>query len=127
MKRGARMEILIKINNWLGSFDNIVGSLGLIVAIIGVIVGFIGKKEIKEANELKVQFRDLEAKVEKIEISNSQIAQTINNNGINLQDADFLVNKVVDEKTKNKPDVLNSKYEPEVGKQKPGDYWEQDY
>lgn len=106
------MDILIKINHFLGNFDNIVGSLGLIVAIIGAIVGFIGGKEIKEANKLKVKIRDLSARIEKIEISNSQVANTINNNGVGLQDMDYFVNKTIDEKTKNKPDIY-------VGEEKP--------
>ena len=76
------MEILVKINDCLGNFDNIVGSLGLIVSIIGLFVGLIGGKEIKEANELKIQFGDLKTKIENLEISNSQVAQTINNNGL---------------------------------------------
>ena len=54
----------------------------LIVAIIGIIVGIIGGKEIREANKLKIQFGDLKAEIERLEISNSQIAQTINNNGL---------------------------------------------
>ena len=58
----------------------------LIVAIIGIIVGIIGGKEIREANKLKIQFGDLKAEIERLEISNSQIAQTINNNGLGYKD-----------------------------------------
>lgn len=97
----------------------------LIVAIIGIIVGLIGGKEIKEANELKIQFRDLKAKVKKIELNNSQIAQTINNNGMGYKDTKDLAEDVVKEKTKNKPDVICSKEEPENLKN--GDIWIKPY
>lgn len=97
----------------------------LIVAIIGIIVGLIGGKEIKEANELKIQFRDLKAKVKKIELNNSQIAQTINNNGMGYKDTKDLAEDVVKEKTKNKPDVIYSKDEPENPKN--GDIWIKPY
>ena len=82
------------------------------VAIIGVIVGVIGGKEIREANRLKIQFGDLKAKIEKIEISNSQIAQTINNNGLGYKDTKEVAEHVVDGKTVNKPDTIISKEEP---------------
>lgn len=84
----------------------------LVVAIIGIIVGCVGGKELKEANELKIQFGDLETKIEKLEISNSQIAQTINNNGIGYRDAKDLVEDVVEEKTKNMSEVYYSNDEP---------------
>ena len=93
----------------------------LLVAIIGVIVGIIGGKEIKEANKLKIQFRDLKAKVEKIEVSNSQIAQTINNNGMGYRDTKDIAEDVVAEKTKNKPDVFYQNEEPK--NYKAGDIW----
>lgn len=43
----------------------------LIVAIIGIIIGCIGGKELKKANELKIKFRDIETKIDKLEISSS--------------------------------------------------------
>ena len=70
----------------------------LIVAIIGIIVGIIGGKEIREANKLKIQFGDLKAEIERLEISNSQIAQTINNNGLGYKDTKEVAEDVVDEK-----------------------------
>nr|DAE65728.1 MAG TPA: hypothetical protein [Caudoviricetes sp.] len=115
------MEILVKINDCLGNFDNIVGSLGLIVSIIGLFVGLIGGKEIKEANELKIQFGDLKTKIENLEISNSQVAQTINNNGLGYRDTKELAEDVVAKKTKNKPDVIFSDEEPQNLKE--GDQW----
>lgn len=72
----------------------------LIVAIIGIIVGIIGGKEIREANKLKIQFGDLKAEIERLEISNSQIAQTINNNGLGYKDTKEVAEDVVDEKNK---------------------------
>lgn len=97
----------------------------LIVAIIGVIVGIVGGKEIKEANKLKIQFRDLNAKIEKLEISNSQIAQTINNNGLGYKDTKEVAEDVVNEKTKNKPDIIMSKEEPHNAKE--GTIWIKPY
>ena len=88
----------------------------LIVAIIGIIVGIIGGKEIREANKLKIQFGDLKAEIERLEISNSQIAQTINNNGLGYKDTKEVAEDVVDEKTKNKPDIIMSKEEPQNAK-----------
>ena len=69
----------MELSNWIALGE-------LIVAIIGIFVGVIGTKEIREANKLKIQFKDLKAKVEKLEISNSQIAQTINNIGLVYKD-----------------------------------------
>ena len=97
----------------------------LIVAIIGVIVGIVGGKEIKEANKLKIQFRDLNAKIEKLEISNSQIAQIINNNGLSYGDTKEVAEDVVNEKTKNKPDITMSKEEPQDAPN--GTYWLKGY
>lgn len=97
----------------------------LIVAIIGIIVGIIGGKEIREANKLKIQFGDLKAEIERLEISNSQIAQTINNNGLGYKDTKEVAEDVVDEKTKNKPDIIMSKEEPQNAKE--GTIWIQQY
>ena len=97
----------------------------LIVAIIGIIVGIIGGKEIREANKLKIQFGDLKAEIERLEISNSQIAQTINNNGLGYKDTKEVAEDVVDEKTKNKPDIIMSKEEPQNAKG--GTIWFQQY
>ena len=82
----------------------------LIVAIIGIIVGCIGGKELKEANELKIQFRDLETKIEKLEFNNSQFAKVINNNGIGIKEADYIANKVADEKAKSKSSIYYTHY-----------------
>lgn len=95
----------MELSNWIALGE-------LIVAIIGIFVGVIGTKEIREANKLKIQFKDLKAKVEKLEISNSQIAQTINNNGLGYKDTKEVAEDVVNEKVKNKPDVIMSKEEP---------------
>ena len=97
----------------------------LIVAIIGIIIGIIGGKEIKEANKLKIQFGDLKAKIEKLEISNSQIAQTINNNGLGYKDTKEVAEDVVNEKTKNKPDIIMSKEDPHNAKE--GTIWIKPY
>ena len=97
----------------------------LIVAIIGVIVGIVGGKEIKEANKLKIQFRDLNTKIEKLEISNSQIAQIINNNGLSYRDTKEVAEDVANEKTKNKPDIIMSEEEPQDAPN--GTYWMNKY
>lgn len=62
----------------------------LIIGIIGIIVGVIGGKELKEANNIKVQFRDLKAEIEKIELNNSQVATTINNNGADASTVGYI-------------------------------------
>lgn len=96
----------------------------LLIAIIGVVVGFIGTKELHEANKIKIKFNDLNAKIEKIEVNNSQMANTINNNGIGLKDAEYVADKIVEEKTKNKPDIFFSRTEPENAKE--GSIWFQE-
>ena len=85
----------------------------LLVAIIGIVVGCIGGKELHEANKIKLKFSDLNAKIEKIEVNASQVAETINNNGLDAKDTEYLAGKIVDEKIKNKPDIFLSEKEPE--------------
>ena len=93
----------------------------LAVAVIGIIVGCIGGKELKEANKLKIQIDELNAKIDKIEINNSQMANTINNNGLGYRDTKELAEEIVDKKTKNKPDIFYAKEEPTHLKE--GDIW----
>lgn len=93
----------------------------LLIAIIGIIVGCIGGKELHEANKIKVQFDNLDAKIKKIEVNASQVAKIINNNGLGAKDTEYLAGKIVDEKIKNKPDVIISKEEPK--ELKPGGIW----
>lgn len=94
----------------------------LIVGIIGIVVGVIGGKELKEANKLKIQFKNLNTRVDKIEVNNSQILQIINNKGLGYRDVKELAEDVVDKKTINKPDIIISEEEP-----KTGDIWIQPY
>lgn len=77
------------------AFSDWISFAELLVGIIGLIVGVIGGKELHEANKLKIQIKKLEAKIEKIEITNSQVANTINNNGLNVADTEYLAEKVV--------------------------------
>ncbi len=93
----------------------------LVIAIVGIAVGCIGGKELKEANKLKIQVGELNSKIEKIEIKNSQMANIINNNGLGYRDAKELAEDIVGEKTKNKPDVFYSVEEPKNLKE--GDIW----
>ena len=95
----------------------------LLVAIIGIVVGCIGGKELHEANKIKVQFSDLNTKIKKIEVNASQVAKIINNNGLGVKDTEYLAGKIVDEKIKNKPDVIVSKEKPK--ELKSGDIWVQ--
>ena len=95
----------------------------LIVAVIGIVVGCIGGKELQEANKLKIQIGELNAKIEKIEVNNSQMANTINNNGLGYRDTKELAEEIVEKKTKNKPDIFLSKEEPKDFKA--GDIWMQ--
>lgn len=84
----------------------------LTIGVIGIIIGIIGGKELHEANKIKVQFGDLNAKVDKIVVNNSQVAGTINNNGLGVKDTEHIASKIVDEKTKNKPDIYYGKESP---------------
>lgn len=83
----------------------------LFIGIIGIVVGFIGGKELHEANKLKIQFRDLSAKIEKIEVSNSQVAHTINNNGLSLKETEDIAVKIVNE---NMPEMYLSEDDPKT-------------
>ena len=84
----------------------------LAVAIVGIIIGCIGGMELKEANKVSIKFRELDTKIKKLEISSSQFAHIINNNGIGVKDAEYVAERIVDEKTKNKPNIFISKEEP---------------
>lgn len=82
------MEILIRINEYLGNFDNIVGALGLIVAIIGIIVGGIGCKNIVNANKIVKNMVSTNG--------NNQLAENIVNKGVSPEIAGY----IAEEKTK---------------------------
>lgn len=95
----------------------------LLVAIIGIIVGIIGGKELKEANNLKFQIGKLETKIEKMKFNNSQVANTINNNGIGLADAEHVAERIVDEKTKDIPTFRFGEGPPDDSIGKDGDIY----
>ena len=97
------MDIVKQINDCLGNFDNIIGLIGVITGIIGLFVGGIGVKLIKSANKVNMG---------KSRNNNSQIANTINNSGINVADAEHIAERITEEKTKNKRDIFISKEEP---------------
>ena len=82
------MEILIRINEYLGNFDNIVGALGLIVAIIGIIVGGIGCKNIVNANKIVKSMVSTNG--------NNQLAENIVNKGVSPEIAGY----IAEQKTK---------------------------
>ena len=52
------MNTIIKINDFLGNFDNIIGTLGLLFAIIGIIVGGIGVTALHTANKVNTTFKN---------------------------------------------------------------------
>lgn len=97
------MNTVKQINDCLGNFDNIIGLIGVITGIIGIFVGGVGVKLIKSANKVNMG---------KSQNNNSQIANTINNSGINVADAEYIAERITEEKTKNKPDIFTSKEEP---------------
>lgn len=99
------MDVLKQINDSLGNFDNIIGLIGVITGIIGLFVGGVGIKLIKNNDEDKIDMGESKN-------NNSQIANTINNSGINVADAEHIAERIADEKTKNKPDIIFSKEEP---------------
>jgi len=111
------MEFLSELNTYLGDFDNIIGILGILIAIVGIIVGGIGAKELHESNKFRIN---------NSELNNSQVANNItNNNGLNAADTEYLANNIVEEKTKNKPDVILSEDEPVDGTK--NDQWLKPY
>lgn len=72
------------------------------VAAIGIITGIIGGKEIKEANTLKIQIKELNARIDKVEVNNSQIANVINNNttGLSLTETENVATRIAKEHTR---------------------------
>lgn len=118
------IETLGKLNEFISNFDSIIGVLGLIIGVIGCVVGIIGKKELKEANNIKLKIKSLEQsviKAHKIESNDSQFAQTIHNNGLGYKDTKEVASEVVREATKNKPNIYYGKDEPKNPKE--GDLW----
>jgi hypothetical protein len=107
------MELVIKINNYLGNFDNIIGTLGLLIAIIGAIVGVIGKKQLSEAKKIVNNFKDSN-------VNNSQVAGTINNNGIGYKDTADIAASVTEERLKDFHMTWNDSDNPQNIKK--GDY-----
>ena len=107
------MQMIISIKDFLGNFNNIVGTLGLVIAIIGIVVGVIGKKQLAEAKKIVNNFKDSN-------VSNSQVAGTINNNGIGAKDTIDLATMVTDEKLKNHHVIWTEKDNPQDVKN--GDY-----
>lgn len=106
------------ISNWI--------SLGeLIVAIIGIVVGFIGGKELKQANNIKAQIDTINSRIDKIEVSNSQIAHTINNNGLGYKDTKDVARDIVKQETEDFHGVILSESEPNI--QNKNDEWLQEY
>lgn len=98
------MNTLKQINDCLGNFDNIIGLIGTVTGIIGLFVGGVGLKLIRKTNKINMG---------ESQNSNSQIANTINNSGINVADAEHIAERITNEKTKNKPDIFISKEEPQ--------------
>lgn len=115
------MKIIQTINGFLKNFDYIIRFLELFVTAFGVYISVKGKKALKDANEIYVKVEKL---VENIEMVNPQIARTINN-GLGLKDVDYEIDKQINEKTKNKPDIVYSQQEPQNGKI--NDIWTQEY
>ena len=136
MKReSGRMNVdAIKIffenyNSILEGIVNVFGIIGGIAGFIGFIFGILSKKKAEECEkkilnintEIDTIHKEITKVTNVVKGNNSQIAQTINNSGIGLKDADYLMNRIVDEKTKNKPNVYYSKEEPNNLKE--GDVW----
>lgn len=104
-------------SDWIALIGVIVAIIGVIVAIIGIIVGQKGKKALVEVDKIKIKLSDIETKIGKLEINSPQIARTIKNKGIGTKEAEKAAKKIVDKKTKNKPDTYYSEEAPEDAKQ----------
>ncbi len=90
---------LKEINDFLGNYNNIIALAGAMAGIIALF--YVGGKVLKN-NKLNMG---------NSKIKDSQVANEINN-GISVADAEYIAGKTVDEKTKNKPDIVISKEEP---------------
>lgn len=99
-------------------------SLGnFVVGVIGLIVGIIGGKELHEAKKLKIAIKEMKVQIEKMDISNSQVATTIHNNGLNLKDVDYVTNKIVDQKIEELPKIRSGYGPPDNSLGKDGDIY----
>lgn len=95
----------MNISEWIAIADTL-------IALIGIIVGAIGAREMKTANELKVQVKELKAQIEKIEIKDSQVATTINNHGIGIKDTEMISERVTNEKIAQLPRIYYGTEDP---------------
>lgn len=100
------MDVLKQINDSLGNFDNIIGLIGVITGVIGLFVGGVGIKLIKNNDEDKIDMGESKN-------NNSQIANTINNSGINVEDAEYIAKREVKKNAKETPRFVVSEEEPE--------------
>lgn len=109
------IEILGKLNKFISNFDSIIGVLGLILTVIGSV-------ELSEAYKIKIRIKKLEQFIINADkIESSQVAQTINNNGLGYNDTKEVASEVVKQATKNKPDFYMSEEEPKDAA--PGSIW----
>ena len=112
------MEFVKSINDLFGNFDNIIGVIGTIVGIIGTIVGVIGHQELKEVKNIKTE-------ISNATVGHNQTADSITNtyNGIGVEDAEYIAQKTVEEKTKDIPNVIAGTAPPDESIGKPGDIY----
>lgn len=98
----------MQISDWI--------SIGeLIVAVIEIITGVIVSKGVHEVKKVKNQIGELYAKIDKIEINNSQMAQIINNNqGLDYVNTKQVVDDVIAPKMENVPKLYYQNAEPQV-------------
>ncbi len=110
------LEIMIKINNYLGNFDNIIGVLGLVIAIVGIVVGIIGRKSLKEVKNIKTQIKNSN-------VGTNQTANTINNNGLSVKDTEYIAGQVADQKIDKLPVIRTGTTPPDNKLGKNGDIY----
>lgn len=98
------------INTFFTTYEATIVGLCTILGVIGGVVGFLSTIFCKKAEEkIRVSARKIEeyeVKISKLETENAQIAKVINNYGLNYNDTKEIAMDVVENKTKNKPDMF---------------------
>lgn len=120
------MELIDNLNAWFSNYapllEGTVATIGILGGVGGAILSVITKissrKLKKKVNEAEQREAKLEEQLNTLTVNNSQMAQTINNYGLSLNEIKQIVNELTDKKLENVP---NFYYDQEPHEIKKGD------
>lgn len=112
------MEWLKNLNLILRDYECIIAIISIFIAIIGIITGIIGAKQLSEVKKIRVN-----SKIKNSNINNNQTTESIQNTytGVGVKDAEYIASKLIDEKTKHKPNIYTGTKPPENAEE--GSIW----